>query len=79
MVGNSHGSYPRTKLYELMDEFYRSNQSKRTDLREKPEKENYGMMTIWSHVLGFLRLSDPPSRWRGSTIYIGEYLLDKIT
>ena len=31
------GSYPRTKLYGLMDGFQRSNQSKYTDLRGNPK------------------------------------------
>ena len=66
-VSNSRRSYPRTKLYGLMDEFFRSNQSKHTDLHENPKGKNHAergrafhyysekvtMVIVWSHTLGF--------------------------
>jgi len=40
--GNSRESYPRTKLYGLTDELFKSNQSKCIDLRENPKEKNHG-------------------------------------
>ena len=40
-VGKSRGSYPRTELYGLIDELFRSKQSKRTNLRENPKEKNH--------------------------------------
>jgi len=73
----------KTKLYELMDELFRSNQSKYTYLSENPKEkttmqerlfhyisEKITMVTVCSHALEFLGLIDRTSfYWRGSIIY----------
>ena len=41
-VGNSQGSYSRTKLLGLIDEIQRSNHNSHTDLHGNPKRKNHG-------------------------------------
>ena len=81
-VDNFQEIYPRTKLYKLMDKVQRSNQSKHTGLREKPERKKSrckreGSSVIqkklqwwWPHMLGFLAWLIVPLSLEGGLLFI---------